>query len=85
MTIRSSFIANRDEEAFTYSQIGENVFTYLSCFKLFQDRKFACIHTAFFRNNNDEFHQTTHHFQRDHPPDESMVAHGDDRSSYSPV
>lgn len=42
-------------------------------------------HTAFFRNNNDEFHQTTHHFQRDLPPDESKVAHGDDRSSYSPV
>jgi hypothetical protein len=43
----------------------------------------AILH--FFRNNNDEFHLTTHHFQRDLPPDESMSAHGDDRSSYSPV
>jgi hypothetical protein len=34
----------------------------------------------FFRNNNDEYHLTAHHCQLDLPTDESMSAHGDDRS-----
>ncbi|MGA9318678.1 MAG: hypothetical protein WBV84_11560 [Nitrososphaeraceae archaeon] len=38
----------------------------------------AILH--FFRNNNDEYHLTTHHCQLDLPTDESMSAHGDDRS-----